>query len=136
MQHRIASIEVSASTGFMAPLHSHRADETVHVLQGRLTVYAGAEAVQVGPGETFVVRRGLAHTYRAEAGARSVFSTLTLSAGRYESFLRAVGPVAADGTWSTPEDAATVTALATAAEVSLYGPPGMLPPAIQQARAA
>jgi Cupin domain len=136
MEHRLASIEVSASTGFMAPLHSHRADETVHVLQGRLTVYAGAEAVQVGPGETFVVRRGLAHTYRVEADARSVFSTLTPSAGWYESFLRAVGPVAPDGTWSTAEDAATVTALAAAAEVSLYGPPGMLPPAIQQARAA
>ena len=133
---RIASVEVSAAAGFMPPLHAHGADEAVHALEGRLTVYAGVETVRIGPGETFVVRRGVAHTYRADSHARAVFTTFTASAGRYESFLRAAGPVASDGTWSTEDDAATVTAVAAAAGVSVLGPPGMLPPGLEQARVA
>jgi Cupin domain len=133
---RLASVEVYASAGFMAPLHVHAADEAVHVLEGGLTVYAGDETVRVGAGETFVVGEGVAHTYRADASARFVFTTFIRSAARYESFLRANGPVAAGGTWSTDQDAATVAALAAAAEIQLLGPPGMLPPGIERARAA
>jgi Cupin domain len=133
---RIASAEVLAAPGFMAPLHAHPADEAVHVLEGRLTVYAGDETVRIGRGETFVVRQGVAHTYRVDVGARVVFTTLTRSAARYESFLWATGPVAAGGTWSTKEDEATVTAVAAAAEISVFGPPGLLPPGSERARAA
>jgi Cupin domain len=133
---RLASVEVYASAGFMAPLHVHGAEEAVQVLEGRLTVYAGHEAVRVGPGETFVVGQGVAHTYRADASARFVFTTFTRSAAPYESFLRASGPVAAGGTWSTDEDAATVAALAAAAEIRLLGPPGMLPPGVEHSYAA
>lgn len=133
---RIASVEVSAAPGFMAPLHAHAADEAVHVLEGRLTVLAGDETVRIGPGETFVVGQGVAHTYRADVRARFVFTTFTPSAGRYESFLRATGPVAPGGAWSTDEDAATVAAVAAAAEISVFGPPGLLPPGVERARAA
>jgi hypothetical protein len=133
---RIASVEVSVSAGFMAPLHAHGTDEAVHVLEGWLTVYAGDETAQIGPGETFVVRQGVAHTYRVDVGARSVFTTFTRSAARYESFLRATGPVVPGGAWSTDEDAATVAAVAAAAEINLFGPPGRLPPGVERARAA
>jgi mannose-6-phosphate isomerase-like protein (cupin superfamily) len=136
MGQRVASVEVAASAGFMAPLHAHGADEAVHVVEGSLTVYAGDETMQVGPGETFVVREGVPHSYRVDAPARSVFTTLTASASGYESFLRATGPVAPDGAWSTDEDAATVAALAAAADIDLFGPPGLLPPAGERAHAA
>jgi len=94
---RLASVETSAAEGFMAPLHAHEADEAVQVLEGAITVYAGEESVRLQAGETFVVERGVAHTYRADfPQTRFVFTTLTRSASRYESFLRAAGPVAGD----------------------------------------
>jgi quercetin dioxygenase-like cupin family protein len=125
---RLAAIESSASPGFMPPLHAHAADEAVHVLEGSLTVYAGEEIVRLGAGETFVVRQGLAHTYRTGPdGARSVFTTFARSAGRYEDFLRAAGPLSAGGPAWSDEDAASVAAVAAAAHVVVLGPPGVLP---------
>lgn len=125
---RLAAIESSASPGFMAPLHAHAADEAVHVLEGSMTVYAGEEVVRLGAGETFVVRQGVAHTYRTGPdGARSVFTTFARSAGRYEDFLRAAGPLPAGAPAWSDEDAAAVGAVAAAADVTVFGPPGVLP---------
>jgi len=134
---RLASVESSVAEGFMAPLHAHEADEAVQVLEGAITVYAGEESVQLEAGETFVVERGVAHTYRADfPQTRFVFTTLTRSASRYEGFLRAAGPVAGDAGWSADEDAAVVAAVAAAARITVFGPPGMLPQAGETARAA
>jgi quercetin dioxygenase-like cupin family protein len=133
----LTSVESSAAEGFMAPLHAHEADEAVQVLEGAITVYAGEESVQLEAGETFVVERGVAHTYRADSPqTRFVFTTFTRSASRYESFLRAAGPVAGDAGWSTDEDAAIVGAVAAAARITVFGPPGMLPQAVETVRAA
>lgn len=134
---RLASVESSAAEGFMAPLHAHEADEAVQVLEGAITVYAGEESVRLEAGETFVVERGVAHTYRADSPqTRCVFTTLTWPASRYESFLRAVGPVAGDAGWSADDDAAIVVAVAAAARITVFGPPGTLPQAAETARAA
>lgn len=133
---RRVSVEVSTAAGFMPPLHAHEADEAVEVVEGELTVFSGEAAVRIGAGEGFVVPAGTAHTFRAERATRSVFTTFTPSASRYESFLLAAGPVAAGGGWSTDEDAVAVRAVAIAARISLYGPPGMLPSGLDQTRAA
>ncbi len=134
---RLVSVESSASAGFMAPLHAHEADEAVHVLEGSVTVYAGEDAVRLAAGETFVVRQALVHTFRAEsARTRLVFTTFARSAARYEDFLRAAGPVVAGTGWSADEDAATVAAVATAARITVFGPPGTLPADVKTARAA
>ena len=130
---RIASAESETLSGFMAPLHAHAAAEAVYVLEGRLTVFAGAETATLEPGESFVVRAGVAHTYRAESSrARALFTTFASSSGRYEAFLRAAGPVEVDRAgappaWSSDDDAAVVGAIAAAAGVTLFGPPGALP---------
>jgi hypothetical protein len=126
---RRVSVEVTTSAGFMPPLHAHEADEAVEVLEGELTVYSAKAVVHIGAGETFVVPAGTAHTFRAERDTRSVFTTFTPSASRYESFLHAAGPVAVGGGWSTDEDAVAVRAVAIAARISLQGPPGTLPAA-------
>jgi hypothetical protein len=119
--------EISAASGFMAPLHAHSAPEVVRVLEGSMTVFAGAETVRLERGESFVVPEGVAHTFRAESSrSRAVFATSTTSAGRYEHFLRAVGPPSALG-WAQPEDGAVVASIAGGAGVTLIGPPGMLP---------
>jgi len=123
---RLAALESVAAPGFMAPLHVHGADEAVHVLEGSMTVYAGDEVVRLRAGETFVVRQGVAHTYRTgPAGARSVFATFARSAGHYEAFLRAAGPPSGVAPAWSDDDAATVAAAAS--DVTVLGPPGLLP---------
>ena len=98
------------------------------ILEGRLVVYSGDDTTLLAPGDTFVVPEGVAHTYRADSALAHVgFTTFTASAARYEGFLRATGPAAEDRAWSTAEDAATVHAVAAAAEIAVLGPPGMLP---------
>jgi quercetin dioxygenase-like cupin family protein len=129
---RLAAVEATASAGFMTPLHAHGSEEAVRVLAGSMTIFAGEDVVRLGSGETFVVAAGIAHAHRAETpGTRAIFTTFARSAGRYEDFLRAAGPVAVDPsgapTWSHDEDAGAVAAIAAAAEVTVLGPPGMLP---------
>ena len=131
---RPAVVESSFSAGFMTPLHTHRSDEAVHVLEGRMTVVAGNEAIRLEPGETFVVAGGIAHALLAESPrARAVFAACVSSPGRYEDFLRAAGPVALDpsgaAAWAQDEDASAVAAIAAAADVTVLGPPGTLPTA-------
>ena len=126
MQEPLVEHAISIPAGFMAPLHAHAAAETVRVLEGMVTVLAGSEAVRLTRGETLVVSRGVAHTFRTESsGTRVVFGTSTPSASRYVDFLRAVGRPASG--WAQAEDAAAVTAVAGAAGVTVLGPPGMLP---------
>jgi quercetin dioxygenase-like cupin family protein len=129
---RVVTAERTVAPGFMPPLHAHPADEVVHVLEGRVTVFAGSEVVRLGEGETFVVAESVAHTLSVESRqARIVFTTYANSAGRYEDFLRATGPVtvgpSGSPVWAGAEDARAVGAVAAAAGVSVYGPPGMLP---------
>lgn len=139
---RVAAVETSTSSGFMAPLHAHEADEAVHVLEGSITIFAGAGTARLEAGATFVVPQGVAHTFRADSPrARAVFTTFTPSAGRYEDFLRAAGPVAfgpsGAAEWSRDEDAGAVAAIAAAAQVTVLGPPGWLPAGAESsARAA
>jgi quercetin dioxygenase-like cupin family protein len=139
---RVVSVERTDASGFMPPLHAHPADEAVHVVEGSLTIFAGHEVVSLDAGHTFVVAGGVAHTFRVESRqARAIFATLTGSAGRYEDFLRATGPVALDSAgapiWARSEDASATGAVAAAAGVSLVGPPGALPAGVRiAARAA
>ena len=138
---RVVTAERTAASGFMPPLHAHAADEAIHVVEGGLTVFAGADVVAVEAGETFVVAKGVAHTFRVESsGARIAFSTFAASAGRYDDFLRATGPVtvgpSGSPVWAGVEDARTVGAVAAAANVSEYGPPGMLPAGAEPAARA
>jgi len=137
----VAVVESATSSGFMAPLHAHDADEAVHVVEGGITLYAGEKTVRLEAAETFLVPRGVAHTYRADSSpARSLFTTVTPSAGRYEDFLRATGPVTVGpsgaAVWAGSEDARAVGAVATAASISVYGPPGLLPTGAETAAQA
>ena len=129
---RVVTAERTASAGFMPPLHAHAADEAIHLVEGRITVFAGADVVALGEGETFVVPEGVAHTFRVDSGrARLVLSTFAASAARYEDFLRATGPVTVGpsgaAVWAGIDDARAVGAAAAAANISVYGPPGLLP---------
>ena len=101
---RVVTAERTAASGFMPPLHAHAADEAIYVVEGHLTVFAGADVVTVEAGETFVVAERVAHTFRVgPSGARIVFSTFAASASRYDDFLRATaGGGAADAPFTDP----------------------------------
>jgi quercetin dioxygenase-like cupin family protein len=131
---RVALAETTIRAREMVPLHAHDEDEAVRVLDGRLTIYAGADVVPLEAGETYVIRAGTAHTHRADS-ERATYLTLSFvrSAARYEDFARAVAsPVAG---WATPEDCATLAAIAAPNRIAILGPPGALPAVDENAAA-
>lgn len=129
---RVAAVETVVRAGFMPPLHAHDTHEALTVLDGSVTVFAGDEVVRLRAADTHVVPGGVAHTLRAEsARALVTFATSTPSAGLYESFLRAAGPVSLGESgapsWTSEDDAGAVSAIAEAAGITVLGPPGALP---------
>jgi mannose-6-phosphate isomerase-like protein (cupin superfamily) len=110
-------IEVPA--GDMPPLHVHHAeDEGFLLLDGEFSLFMPGREVVLEPGEFFLAPRGVPHAYRVgDAPAR--FLVLSLPGG-FEHFVSAVA--ALDGL--TPE---ALTAVASAHEIEILGPPGTLP---------
>jgi quercetin dioxygenase-like cupin family protein len=68
---RIAFIEFLFPRGASPPLHTHPQDESYVVLDGRLTIQAGDERFELGPGGAALVPMGVPHTFRVDSvGAR------------------------------------------------------------------
>jgi len=121
--------ERRARHGDMPPLHlHHRDDETFHVLDGEITVYAGEQTIAVTAGETALAPRGVPHTYRVESETARWF--LILSPAGFERFLRAASEPA-DGHRMPPEgqttDPAVLAELAAEQGIEILGAPGTLP---------
>src|SRR6476646_10586325 len=49
------------------PLHTHPQDESYVVLEGRLTLQAGEQRFELGPGAAAAVPAGVAHTFRIDS---------------------------------------------------------------------
>jgi quercetin dioxygenase-like cupin family protein len=64
---RYALIEFVFPHGASPPLHTHPQDESYIVLDGRLTIVAGDERFQLGPGGAAAVPLGLRHTFRVDS---------------------------------------------------------------------
>jgi quercetin dioxygenase-like cupin family protein len=68
---RFALIEFLFPRHASPPLHTHPQDESYVVLDGRLTIQAGDERFELGPGGTALVPMGVPHTFRVDSeGAR------------------------------------------------------------------
>jgi quercetin dioxygenase-like cupin family protein len=68
---RFALIEFLFPKGASPPLHTHPQDESYVVLDGRLSIQAGDERFELGPGGTALVPMGVPHTFRVDSeGAR------------------------------------------------------------------
>lgn len=123
-------VEAEAACGNMPPLHLHRdEDETFYVLDGRLTLFTPAGAVEIGPGEAVMGPRGVPHTYRVESahGARWLAST---NGGGFAAFVEATSTPAAGDGYAPPELMPSPEVLAGEAAVrgiDILGPPGQLP---------
>jgi quercetin dioxygenase-like cupin family protein len=69
---RFAVIEFMFPYGASPPLHTHPQDESYVVLEGRLTVRAGADHFHLGAGGIAVVPMGVEHTFRVESDTARV----------------------------------------------------------------
>ena len=125
----ISVLEHRAPHGDSPPLHIHRnEDEVFHVLEGELRAVVGGKELRAGAGETAILPKGTAHTYRVESphGAR----WLTVTTGKdFENFVRAFARTAErDGLPDpsgppTPEQAQALAAVALQHGIELVGPP-------------
>ena len=69
---RFALIEFLFPRHASPPLHTHPQDESYIVLEGRLTVLAGAQRFELMPGASAVVPMGVAHTFRVDSDTARV----------------------------------------------------------------
>jgi quercetin dioxygenase-like cupin family protein len=68
------------------PLHTHPQDESFIVLDGRLTVVAGADRFELQAGGSMAVPMGVAHTFRVDSETARVL-VLSTPAGIEQLFL-------------------------------------------------
>jgi quercetin dioxygenase-like cupin family protein len=122
---RYALIEFVFPRGASPPVHTHPQDESYVVLDGELTIVAGGERLQLGPGGAAAVPLGVPHTFRVDSDTARVL-VLSTPAG-IERFVRAGGTPAqaptlppADAVRPSPEELARVF---SDHEVITLGPP-------------
>jgi quercetin dioxygenase-like cupin family protein len=77
-------------------LHTHPQDESYVVLEGRLTVKAGSERFELGPGGAAVIPMGVPHTFRVDSDTARVL-LISTPAG-IERFVRDASVPAAAAT--------------------------------------
>ncbi len=83
---RFALIEFLLPHLASPPLHTHPQDESYLVLDGRLTIQAGAARFELEAGGTAIVPMGVAHTFRVDTDLARVL-VLSTPAG-LERFVR------------------------------------------------
>jgi quercetin dioxygenase-like cupin family protein len=129
---RFTLLEWLQPAGEWTPLHVHRsADQTMFVLDGELTTYAGDSKTVAGPGESAHLPLGVPHT-EFVSSAGSVRLIEVVAPAGFERFVAAAGEPATELTLPPadgPEpDLNGLAALAAElADVELLGPPGALP---------
>jgi quercetin dioxygenase-like cupin family protein len=129
---RGVSVELTMPCGAASPMHIQDEDENVFVLDGRLEFEVEGETVELGRGDSFVVRAGSAHAYRVMSRSGARWSAFTAN-GRYARFVREVGrPTGPVGHPPTPPtltlaDVIAVTAAAADHGIEIVGPPAALP---------
>jgi quercetin dioxygenase-like cupin family protein len=69
---RLAMIEFHFPQGASPPVHTHPQDESYLVLDGRLTIKAGEDRFELGPGGTALVPMGVPHTFRVDSDGAHV----------------------------------------------------------------
>jgi uncharacterized cupin superfamily protein len=126
---KISIMEHWTPHGDSPPLHIHRnEDEVLHCLEGDVRFVVGGREARATAGQTLIVTKGIAHTYRVEsfAGAR----WLTVTCGEdFERFVRAFSrPAERDGLPEpsgppTPEQAQELARACAQYGIEIVGPP-------------
>ncbi len=121
----LSVVRMHAPAGEMPPLHVHAYEsETFYIAEGSMTLWVGdAAPVTLGPGECATAPPGLPHTYRV--GDEPALYLVITSPGRFASFVRAAGHPADRP--APPLDAERLAQIAADHDITILGPPGMLP---------
>jgi quercetin dioxygenase-like cupin family protein len=125
----ISVLEHQARHGDSPPLHLHRnEDEIFYVLAGDFRFRVGDEERRLSAGETFLVPKGVPHTYRVESSEGGRWLTIT-SKGDFERFVRTMSRPAErrelpePSRAPTPEEIEALAAMARSHGIELVGPP-------------
>jgi mannose-6-phosphate isomerase-like protein (cupin superfamily) len=59
-----AVVECTMRVADTTPLHAHEEDETIEILEGSVTVYAGDETVTLTAGQSHLAAAGVPHAHR------------------------------------------------------------------------
>ncbi|HEY3188331.1 MAG TPA: cupin domain-containing protein [Solirubrobacteraceae bacterium] len=128
---RFLLLEWLQPPGEWTPLHRHvRADQTMYVLEGELTVHLPGRTAVAGPGACIHGPMGVAHTERVTSEHPARLVEVNAPAG-FERFVAAVGQPATELTLPDPPldlgDPDGLTVVAAEHGIELLGPPGALP---------
>jgi quercetin dioxygenase-like cupin family protein len=128
-QDGISLIEQWAPYGDSPPLHFHRTeDEAFHVIEGELRIRVEQNERRLGPGQSLLALKGVAHTYRVESAQGAHWLVITTH-GDFERFVRALARPAEQPTLPprsgepTPEAIQRLTETARAHGIEIVGPP-------------
>ena len=127
---RYSAVESIAPPGHQPPPHVHHDDdEGFYVVEGEITVYAGADEVVLGPGDFLNAPRGVPHTFRVTSPGRARM-LVTSAPARFDAFVRDLGEPTTSAELPVldgPPDVERLIATAARYGVEILGPPGMLP---------
>lgn len=117
-------VELTMPEGAASPLHVHDEDETIFLLQGRVTFTVGSREIEARPNTKLVLPAGVAHAYRVEHAGRARWLVVT-ETGRLERYLRSVAPPASNPARGGTRlaDAAVFADAAAENGIELLGPP-------------
>jgi quercetin dioxygenase-like cupin family protein len=101
VEGRFALVEFLFRQHTSPALHTHPQDESYVVLEGLLTVKAGSERFELGPGGAAVVPMGVPHTFRVDSETARVL-LLSTPAG-LERFVRDASVPAGAATLPPPD---------------------------------
>ena len=101
VEGRFSLVEFLFRRHTSAELHTHPQDESYIVLEGLLTVKAGSERFELGPGGAAVVPMGVPHTFRVDSETARVL-LLSTPAG-IERFVREASVPAGAPTLPPPD---------------------------------
>ncbi len=104
---RFSQVEVDDPQGTAPPMHvHHHEDETFFVLEGDVSVFAGGERIEVGPGDYAFVPRGVEHAYLVRSERARML--VTFSPAGFEEFFVEIGVAGdeppADAVMPSPEE--------------------------------
>lgn len=118
-------VEMQLGPGHSPPLHIHRAeDESLWLLEGRLTVQCGDQTFTAEPGAFIYTPRGVPHTFKIEGTTLPRLLVLFTPGGGEEFFIDAGRPAEGKGLPApAPPDVERLQASATKYHQENVGPP-------------
>jgi mannose-6-phosphate isomerase-like protein (cupin superfamily) len=128
---RFSLLEWLMPAGERTPLHTHsRADQTMYVLDGELTVHLPGRTAVAGPGDCIHGPMGVPHAEHVTSAVPVRMVEVNAPAG-FERFVAAVGRPASEPALPDPPlelgDPEVLTAVAAEHGIEVLGPPGALP---------